>query len=143
VFACLLPFLFREKRIHDLPLKHHQAVRVAANIRVHRHGIHETFIVLAVEELESVHPHFFDVARIHPAMAVRCWKSPSAPEITRYRERRWTHLTFLDKHHRRQVIRIPTGRDLTQARGGSGFEGLHPVVWVLLVVDGDPFVACA
>lgn len=53
------------------------------------------------------------------------------------------YLTFLNKHHRRQVIRIPTGRDLTQTRGGSGFERLHPVVRVLLVVDRDPFVACA
>ena len=52
-------------------------------------------------------------------------------------------LTFLDKHHRRQVVRIPTRGDLTQSRRDARFQGFHPVVRVLGVVDGDPLVACA
>ena len=68
VASVLLP-RFR-KQESDLPLKHHQAVRVAADIWVHRHGVHETLVVLAVEELEPIHPHFFDVARVDPAVAV-------------------------------------------------------------------------
>jgi hypothetical protein len=50
-------------------------MRMAAHIRVHRHGIHEALVVFAVEELEPVHPHLLDVARVHPAVAVgRCKK---------------------------------------------------------------------
>lgn len=70
--SVLSRFPQRAKR-HDLPLEHHQAVRMAAHIRVHRHGVHEALVVLAVEELEPVHPHLLDVARVHPAVAVgRC-----------------------------------------------------------------------
>jgi hypothetical protein len=48
---------------------------VAADIWVHGHGVDEAlacfvFYVLAVEEFEPIHPHFFDVARVHPAVAV-------------------------------------------------------------------------
>jgi len=52
-------------------------------------------------------------------------------------------LTFLDEHHRRQVVRIPAGGDLAQARRDARLQGFHPVVRVLGVVDGDPLVACA
>jgi hypothetical protein len=52
-------------------------------------------------------------------------------------------LTFLDKHHRRQIVRVPAGGDLTQARRDARFQGLHPMVRVLGVVDGDPLVARA
>jgi hypothetical protein len=65
----------------DVPLQHHQAVRVAADVWVHCYGVDEAsltflascvgFNVLAVEELEAIHPHFFDVARVDPAVAVR------------------------------------------------------------------------
>jgi len=48
-----------------------------------------------------------------------------------------------NEHHRRQIIRIPTSRDLAQARGDASFERFHPVVRVLVVVDGDPLVAGA
>jgi hypothetical protein len=62
------------------PLQHHQPVRVAADIWVYGHGVDEAslaslasfvgFDVFAVEELEAVHPHFFDVAWVYPAVAV-------------------------------------------------------------------------
>lgn len=48
-----------------------------------------------------------------------------------------------DEHHRRQVVRVPTGGDLTQAGGDACFERFHPVVWVLVVVDRDPLIAGA
>lgn len=48
-----------------------------------------------------------------------------------------------DEHHRRQIVSIPTGGDLAQARGDACFERFHPVVWVFFVVDGDPLVAGA
>lgn len=52
-------------------------------------------------------------------------------------------LTFLNEHHRRQVVRVPTGGDLAQSCRDSRFEGFHPVVRVLFIVDRDPFVAGA
>jgi hypothetical protein len=138
---------------HDLPLKHHQTVRMPANIRVHRHRIHEALVVLAVEELEAVHPHLLDVARVHPAVAVgRCEGkeelSVSLPQknktqFQKRKEKKKTFLTFLNKHHRRQIVRIPTRGDLAQAGGDPRFERFHPVVRVLGVVDGDPLVAGA
>jgi hypothetical protein len=48
-----------------------------------------------------------------------------------------------NKHHRRQIIRIPTRGDLAQAGGDACFERFHPVIGVLVVVDGDPLVAGA
>lgn len=48
-----------------------------------------------------------------------------------------------DEHHRRQVVSVPAGGDLAQACGDSCFERFHPVVGVLVVVDGDPLVAGA
>ena len=47
-------------------------MRMAAHVRVHRHRVHESLVVLAVEELEAVHPHLLDVTGVHPAMAVGC-----------------------------------------------------------------------
>jgi hypothetical protein len=43
---------------------------VAADVGVHGHGVDEAFLVLAVEELEAVHPHFFDVAGVDPAVGI-------------------------------------------------------------------------
>jgi hypothetical protein len=54
-------------------------------------------------------------------------------------DRRYTY----NEHHRRQIVRVPTGRNLAQPRGDARFERFHPVVWVLVVVDGDPLVAGA
>jgi len=115
-----------------------------ANIRVHRHRIHEALVVLAVEELEAVHPHLLDVARVDPAVAVgSCYKKRISQSCPTHPTIAILQLTFLNEHHRRQIVRIPTGGDLAQARSDARFEGFHPVVRVLGVVDGDPLVACA
>jgi hypothetical protein len=45
-----------------------------ADIRVDCHGINKTFVVLAVEELEAVHPHLFDVAGVNPTVTIRGYK---------------------------------------------------------------------
>lgn len=125
-------------------------MRMAADIRVHGDRVHEALFVLAVEELEPVHPHFLDVARVHPAVAVGRWRSHETsapthihPKSFRLKQRRTPNLTFLDKHHRRQIVRVPARGDLAETRHLAGFERFHPVVWVLFVVDGGPLVAGA
>ena len=73
-FSCFV-FPLRKEAGYNLPLEHHQAMRMAAHIRVHRHRVHESLVVLAVEELEAVHPHLLDVAWVHPTMTIgRCIK---------------------------------------------------------------------
>lgn len=66
---------------NNIPLQHHQPVRVAADVRVYGDGVDEAsfaffasflgFYVFAVKVLKPVHPHLFDVPRVYPAVAVR------------------------------------------------------------------------
>ena len=70
-FSCFV-FPLRKEAGCNLPLEHHQAMRMTAHVRVHRHGVHESLVVLAVEELEAVHPHLLDVSRVHPAVTIGC-----------------------------------------------------------------------
>lgn len=92
-----------------------------SHIRMDRHREAE-LVVLSVEVVEVVAPQVLHISRIHPPVRVR---------------------RFLDEHHRWKIVQVPICGDLNQPGGGSLLEWLHPVVGVLVVVDGGPAVADA
>jgi hypothetical protein len=57
-------------RAFHSPFQHHQSMRMPTDVWMYSDRIHEPFLVLAVKELESIHPHFFNVAGVYPAVAV-------------------------------------------------------------------------
>ena len=78
--------------------------------------------VFAVDPVELVAPHFFQVTRVDETVAVG---------------------GFFDEHHRRQVVEVPVGRDLYQVSFFAAHQRFHPGVGVLAVVDLGPGVALA
>jgi hypothetical protein len=122
---------------------------VAADVWVYGDGVDEAFLVLAVEELEAVHPHFFDVPGVDPTVGVGGFflfgrNAPLAtPSRIKSSVRKHSEMITYNKHHRRQIVRVPTRGNLTQSSCDACFERFHPVVRVLAVVDRDPLVACA
>jgi hypothetical protein len=75
---------------------------------------------LPVEIIEVIPPNIFNISRIHPPMAIG---------------------TVLDEHHWRQVVNIPTSRDLDKAGLFTSDQGLHPGFGFLRVVDFRPRIA--
>ena len=64
------------------PLQHHQHVRSAGNVRMDRHREYRV-VVFAVDLVELIPPHLFDVAGIDETVAVR---------------------RLLDEQHRREIV---------------------------------------
>lgn len=80
----------------------------------------DKFIMLPVEIIKMIPPDILNIARVHESMAIR---------------------RLLDKHHGRQIIDVPVGRDLYEASLIAFSHGLHPFVRFLRVVDLGPVVA--
>lgn len=55
--------------VFDQALEHQQHLRATGHVRVDGHGEHGMF-VFAVDPVELVAPHFFEVARVDEAVAV-------------------------------------------------------------------------
>ena len=94
---------------------------MSTNIWVNGDREYEALLLFPVMKLELIHPQLLNISRVDPAVTVR---------------------RFLNEHHRRQVVKIPTGRNLHQTCHGTLFQRLHPVVGMLLVIDWVPLVAC-
>ena len=82
----------------------------------------DELIVLSVPVVEMVSPDVFHIPRVHPSVAVR---------------------HFRDKSHGRQIVQIPTRRDLDESCLRAPDEWLHPGRCGLGVVYGGDSIACA
>ena len=106
---------------HDVcrqPLQHQQNLRSTADIRVDGDWKHR-LVIFPIDKIKLVSPHLLYVSRIGETMAVR---------------------SLLEEHHRRQVVQVPVGRNLHQVRFFSPYQGVHPILGRLGVVDFGPAV---
>lgn len=103
------------------PLMHKQRMRPARNIRMDRNRKDE-LVILPIKIVKVIAPDILYITRIHESMTIR---------------------RLFDKHHRRQVVEVPVGRDLDEARLLAANERLHPLVGRLAVVNVCPRVAGA
>ena len=100
-------------------LEHQQHLRTAGHIRMDGHG-EDGVIHFPVNPVELISPYVLEVPRIDETVGVGC---------------------LLDEHHWRQVIEIPASRDLDQGRLYATFQGFHPFLRLLGVIDEGPAVA--
>ena len=103
----------------NLPLQHENNMWMPTDVRMYGDWKAKV-IVLAIEIVKMVAPQIFDVLRVHPTMRVR---------------------SFLDEHHRREVIKVPISGYLDKTGVQTLFEWFHPVGGVLAVVYGRPGVS--
>src|SRR5699024_726523 len=113
------PFHFRVRvDVLDQSLQHEQDLWASRDIRVNRHR-KRGIVHLAVDPVELVAPHLFNVSRVHESMAV------------------WV---LLDKQHRGKIVKVPVRWNLDQVRYRPAYERLHPVARVFLIVNRWPRV---
>ena len=91
--------------IFNQALVHEEHLRSAADIRVDGHREHGV-VIFTIDPVELITPYLLDVAGVHKAVAVG---------------------RLLDKHHRREVVEVPVGRDLDERGLLTAHQRFHPL----------------
>ena len=92
---------------------------MAAHVWMDRHS-KAKLVLVAIEVIELISPQVFNVSRIDPPMRIG---------------------SFLDEHHRWQIIQVPGAGDFHKTGFLTLSQGVHPVRRMFRVIDWCPVVS--